>query len=44
LQIKEFKDLNTARRAQTWLDSIKAVGTVMNGRINAEVMILKAWK
>lgn len=43
-QIKEFKDLNTARRAQTWLDSIKAVGTVMNGRINAEVMILKAWK
>jgi hypothetical protein len=43
-QIKEFKDLNTARRTQTWLDSIKAVGTVMNGRINSEVMILKAWK
>jgi hypothetical protein len=43
-QIKEFKELNTARRMQTWLDSIKAVGTVMNGRINAEVMILKAWK
>ena len=44
LQLKEFKDLNTARRAQTWLDNIKAVGTVMNGRINAEIMILKAWK
>jgi hypothetical protein len=44
LQLKEFKDLNTARRAQAWLDNIKAVGTLMNGRINAEIMILKAWK
>jgi hypothetical protein len=44
LQIKEFKDLNTAKRLQTWFDGIKTTGTVMNGRINAEVMILKAWK
>jgi hypothetical protein len=44
LQIKEFKDLNTAKRLQTWFDGIKTTGTVLNGRINAEVMILKAWK
>lgn len=43
-QLKEFKDLNTALRAQKWLDGVKATGTALNGRINAEVMILKTWK
>jgi hypothetical protein len=43
-QMKEFKELNTSRRMQTWFDAIKTTDTVMNGRINAEVMILKAWK
>ena len=43
-QMKEFKELNTSRRMQNWFDAIKTTDTVMNGRINAEVMILKAWK
>jgi hypothetical protein len=43
-QIKEFKDVNTARRAENWFDSIKTTSVALNGRVNAEVMILKAWK
>jgi hypothetical protein len=44
VQVKELKDLNTARRAENWFDTIKTTGTPLNGRVNAEVMILKAWK
>lgn len=44
VQLKEFKELNTAIRQQKWLDNIKATPTALNGRINAEVMILKTWK
>jgi DNA-directed RNA polymerase beta' subunit len=44
VQIKEFKDQNTQRRVETWFEKIKATETVLNGRINAEVMILKVFK
>jgi DNA-directed RNA polymerase beta' subunit len=44
LQIKEFKEQNTQRRVETWFEKIKATETVLNGRINAEVMILKVFK
>ena len=43
-QIKEFKTIGTQKRMQVWFDGIKTTGTALNGRINAEVMILKAWK
>jgi hypothetical protein len=43
-QIKEFKEQNTQRRAETWFDKIKATETALNGRINAEIMILKIFK
>ena len=44
LQIKEFKSVNTQKRMQVWFDGIKTTETALNGRINAEVMILKVWK
>jgi hypothetical protein len=43
-QIKEFKDQNTANRVKTWFDKIKATEVKLNGRINAEIMILKVFK
>ena len=43
-QIKEFKEQNTQRRVETWFEKIKATETKLNGRINAEVMILKIFK
>lgn len=44
LQLKEFKAIGTQKRMQTWFEGIKTTETVLNGRINAEVMILKVWK
>lgn len=44
LQIKEFKDQNTANRVKTWFDKIKATEVKLNGRINAEIMIIKVFK
>jgi DNA-directed RNA polymerase beta' subunit len=43
-QIKEFKDQNTANRVRAWFDKIKATEVNLNGRINAEVMIIKVFK
>lgn len=43
-QIKEFKEQNTQKRVETWFDKIKSVETVMNGRLNADIMILKIFK
>lgn len=44
VQIKEFKEQNTQKRVETWFDKIKATDTTLNGRVNAEVMILKVYK
>lgn len=44
LQLKEFKDQNTQKRVETWFDKIKTTETVLNGRVNAEVIILKVFK
>ena len=44
IQIKEFKSIGTQKRMQTWFDGIKTTGTSLTGRINAEIMILKAYK
>jgi hypothetical protein len=44
VQLKEFKDQNTQKRVEVWFDKIKATDTMLNGRINGEVMILKIFK
>ena len=44
VQLREFKEQNTQKRAETWIKNIKATEIVLNGRINAEVMILKVFK
>lgn len=43
-QLKEFKEQNTQKRAIEWFTKIKSTDTILNGRINAEVMILKVFK
>jgi hypothetical protein len=43
-QLKDFKLQNTQRRVETWLGAIKATDTVLNGRMNADIMILKVFK
>ena len=43
-QLKEFKEQNTQKRAIDWFTKIKSTDTILNGRINAEVMILKVFK
>ena len=44
IQLREFKDQNTQKRVETWIGNIKATEVALNGRINAEVMILKVFK
>ena len=44
VQLKEFKDQNTQKRIETWFKNIKATEVVLNGRINADIMILKVFK
>jgi hypothetical protein len=43
-QLKEFKEQNTQKRVTDWFGKIKATETVMNGRMNADIMILKVFK
>jgi hypothetical protein len=43
-QIKEFKDQNTAKRVETWFGKIKSVETNLNGRMSADIVILKVFK
>jgi uncharacterized protein (DUF433 family) len=43
-QLKEFKEQNTQKRVIDWFGKIKSTDTILNGRINAEVMILKVFK
>ena len=43
-QIKEFKEQNTQKRVTDWFGKIKSVETVLNGRMNADIMILKVFK
>lgn len=43
-QIKEFKEQNTGKRVETWFGKIKSVETKLNGRMSADVVILKVFK
>ena len=44
LQLREFKEQNTNKRVETWFKNIKATEIALNGRLNAETMILKVFK
>lgn len=43
-QLKELKLQNTQRRVETWVNTIKATDTALNGRMNADIMILRVFK
>ena len=43
-QLKEFKEQNTQRRVETWFSKIKTTETMLNGRLNEDVIILKVYK
>jgi len=43
-QIKEFKEQNTQRRVEAWFGKIKAMETVMNGRMSEDIVLLKVFK
>ena len=43
-QLKDLKLQNTQRRVEAWIGAIKATDTVLNGRMNADIMILKVFK
>jgi hypothetical protein len=43
-QLKDFKLQNTQRRVESWLSAIKATDTMLNGRMNQDIMILKVFK
>ena len=44
VQLKEFKEQNTQKRVETWFGKIKATETILNGRVNAELILLKVFK
>jgi hypothetical protein len=43
-QLKEFKEQNTQKRFETWFKNIKTTETELNGRLNSDIIILKAYK
>lgn len=43
-QLKEFKACSSIRRIEAWFNGIKATDTVLSGRINEDIMILKVFK
>jgi len=43
-QLKEFKEQNTQKRSETWFKNIKTTETELNGRLNSDIIILKAYK
>ncbi len=44
VQLKEFKEQNTQKRVETWFSKIKSTETTLNGRVNAELILLKIFK
>lgn len=44
VQLKEFKDQNTQKRVETWFSKIKTTETMLNGRMNEDVILLKVFK
>ena len=44
IQLKEFKEQNTQKRVEAWFSKIKSTETALNGRVNAELILLKVFK
>ena len=45
VQLKEFKEQNTQKRVETWFTkNVKTTETVLNGRLNEDIVILKVFK
>jgi hypothetical protein len=44
LELKEFREQNTQKRVETWFGKIKTTETVLTGRLNEDVVILKVFK
>jgi len=44
VELKEFKEQNTQKRVETWFGKIKTTETVLTGRLNEDVVILKVFK
>jgi hypothetical protein len=44
VQLKEFKEQNTQKRVETWFTKIKTTETLMNGRLNEDIILLKVFK
>jgi hypothetical protein len=44
VELKEFKEQNTQKRVETWFSRIKTTETVLTGRLNEDVVILKVFK
>jgi hypothetical protein len=44
-QIKEFKEQNTKNRFETWFNkNVKTTETMLNGRLNQDIIIIKVFK
>lgn len=43
-QLKDLKLQNTQRRVEAWIGAIKATDTLLNGRMNEDIMILRVFK
>lgn len=44
-QLREFKDQNTQKRFENWFNkNIKTTETVLNGRVNPDIILLKVYK
>jgi len=43
-QLKDLKAQNTQRRVESWITAIKATDTLLTGRMNADIMILRVFK
>ena len=43
-QLKEFKEQNTQKRFENWFKNIKTTEVALNGRLNSDIIILKAYK
>ena len=45
VQLKEFKEQNTQKRVENWFTkNVKTTETVLNGRLNEDIVILKVFK
>jgi hypothetical protein len=43
-QLKDLKLQNTQRRVEAWIGAIKTTDILLNGRLNADIMILRVFK